>query len=104
MWKGTARYARPDDWIFASLRSKGTKPFYPDMVMVKRIRPAALRAGITRRIGWHTFRHSYSTMLIANGENVKVVQELMRHSNVAQHWRFIHRQESVRNAKRSKEL
>ena len=28
-----------------------------------------------------TFRHSYSTLLIANGENVKVVQELMRHAN-----------------------
>ena len=77
LWKETTRYARPDDWIFASSRSKGRKPFYPDMVMVKRIRPAALRAGITRRIGWHTFRHTYSTMLIANGENVKVVQELM---------------------------
>ena len=49
--------------------------------MVKQIRPAALRAGIKRRIGWHTFRHTYSTMLIANGENVKVVQELMRHAN-----------------------
>ncbi len=24
-------------------------------------------------------RHSYATLLIANGENVKVVQELMRH-------------------------
>jgi integrase len=81
MWKETTRYARPDDWIFASPRSKGRKPFYPDMVMVKRIRPAALRAGITRRIGWHTFRRTYSTMLIANGENVKVVQELMRHAN-----------------------
>ena len=41
----------------------------------------ALRAGITKRIGWHTFRHTYSTTLIANGENVKVVQELMRHAN-----------------------
>jgi integrase len=81
MWKETTRYARPDDWIFASPRSKGRKPFYPDMVMVKRIRPAALRAGITRRIGWQTFRHTYSTMLIANGENVKVVQELMHHAN-----------------------
>ena len=81
-WKETTRYAAPDDWVFASPRSRGRKPFYPDMVMVKRIRPAALRAGITRRIGWHTFRHTYSTMLIANGENVKVVQELMRrHSN-----------------------
>lgn len=81
LWKETTRYAAPDDWIFASPRSKGRKPFYPDIVMVKHIRPAALRAGITRRIGWHTFRHTYSTMLIANGENVKVVQELMRHAN-----------------------
>ena len=81
LWKEMTRYAHPDDWIFASPHSKRRKPFYPDMVMVKRIRPAALRAGITRRIGWHTFRHTYSTMLIANGENVKVVQELMRHSN-----------------------
>src|ERR1035437_4612304 len=28
-----------------------------------------------------TFRHSFSTMLMANGGNVKVVQELMRHAN-----------------------
>lgn len=28
---------------------------------------------------WHTFRHTCSTLLIANGENVKGVQELMRH-------------------------
>jgi integrase len=34
-----------------------------------------------KHVGWHTFRHSFSTMLIANGENVKVAQELMRHSN-----------------------
>jgi integrase len=81
LWKETTSYAQPDDWIFASPRSKGRKPFYPDMVMVKHIRPAALRAGITRRIGWHAFRHTCSTMLIANGENVKVVQELMRHAN-----------------------
>ncbi len=34
-----------------------------------------------KHVGWHTFRHSFSAMPIANGENVKVVQELMRHSN-----------------------
>ncbi len=38
-------------------------------------------AGIKKRVGWHTFRHSYSSLLVANGENVKVVQELMRHAS-----------------------
>lgn len=51
------------------------------MVLTKVIQTAALRAGVKKRIGWHTFRHTYSTTLIANGENVKVVQELMRHAN-----------------------
>jgi site-specific recombinase XerD len=40
-----------------------------------------LRAGIRKKIVWHTFRHTYSTLLIANGENVKVVQGLMRHAS-----------------------
>jgi site-specific recombinase XerD len=50
-------------------------------VLSKRIRPAAVRARIKKRISWHTFRHTYSSTLIANGENVKVVQELMRHAS-----------------------
>ena len=50
-------------------------------MLSKLIRPAAVRAGIKKRIGWHTFRHTYSSTLIANGENVKVVQELMRHAS-----------------------
>ena len=38
--------------------------------------------GITKRLGWHTFRHTYSTLLKDNGEDVKVVQELLRHASV----------------------
>ena len=81
MWKETSRYRQPGDWIFASARHQGKYPFWPDAVLQKVIRPAALRAGINKKIGWHTFRHSFSTILIANGENVKVVQELMRHAS-----------------------
>ncbi|MGC2324931.1 MAG: tyrosine-type recombinase/integrase, partial [Terriglobales bacterium] len=36
---------------------------------------------IMRHIGWHTFRHTFSTWLKANGEDVKTVQELLRHAN-----------------------
>ena len=37
---------------------------------MKIIQPAAIRAGIKKRVGWHTIRHSYSSLLVANGENV----------------------------------
>jgi integrase len=81
LWKETSKYRLMDDWIFASPPTDGRHPSWPDAVLQKVIRPAALRAGIRKVIGWHTFRHTYSTLLIANGENVKVVQELMRHAN-----------------------
>ena len=80
-WKQTSRYVQPEDWVFASPRTRGKNPYWPDALLSRVIRPAAARAGIRKHIGWHTFRHSFSTLLIANGENVKVVQELMRHAS-----------------------
>jgi integrase len=80
-WRELSKYRAPEDWVFASPRTKGKHPFRPDALLQKVIRPAAARAGITRRIGWHTFRHTFSTLLVANGENIKVVQELMRHAS-----------------------
>jgi integrase len=80
-WKPNSSYAQPEDWVFASPHARGRKPYWPDIVLSHVVRPAAARAGIRKHIGWHTFRHSFSTLLIANGENVKVVQELMRHAN-----------------------
>ncbi|HEY2858547.1 MAG TPA: tyrosine-type recombinase/integrase [Terracidiphilus sp.] len=40
-------------------------------------------AGIPGKIGWHTFRHTFATLLKANGEDIKTVQELLRHANIA---------------------
>src|SRR6185437_2443211 len=50
-------------------------------VMQYHIQPAAQRVGIEKQIAWHTFRHTYTTLLHANGEDVKVVQELLRHGS-----------------------
>ncbi|MBZ5509313.1 MAG: tyrosine-type recombinase/integrase [Acidobacteriia bacterium] len=40
-----------------------------------------MTVGITQRIGWHTFRHTYSSLLKANGADTKVMQELLRHAS-----------------------
>ena len=80
-WKEQSDYAKPDDWVFASPRKFGKMPYWPAILLRRIVRPAAIRASITKWISWHTFRHSYATSLIANGENIKVVQELMRHGS-----------------------
>src|SRR6266851_4040958 len=43
--------------------------------------PAAEKVGLGR-IGWHTFRHSHSSLLHALGVDLKVQQELLRHADI----------------------
>jgi hypothetical protein len=50
-------------------------------LMRNHIVPAAQRAGITNHLNWHVFRHTFSTLLASNGEDVKTVQSLLRHAN-----------------------
>jgi integrase len=66
------------DWVFAN---KAGRPRGQQNILHRHLRPAALRAGIGK-IGWHTFRHSYSTMLRGAGTDIKVQQELLRHSTI----------------------
>ncbi len=50
--------------------------------MLKRhIRCTAKNLGIEKNIGWRTFRRTDASLLKANGEDIKVVQELLRHAN-----------------------
>ncbi len=80
-WKEQTPYNQSADWVFASPEMKGKQPLWPENILRRYIRPAAVRAGIQKRIGFHTFRHSFGTLLKANGADVKTVQELLRHAN-----------------------
>jgi integrase len=80
-WRRSAHFRQPTDWVFASPVTQGRLPFWGQSLMRHYIRPTALKLGITKRIGWHTFRHSYSTLLKANGADIKVMQELLRHAS-----------------------
>ena len=79
--KDASEFKRPDDWVFASPKTGGIKPYWPDTVLDRQVLPAARRSGITKKVGWHTFRRSYATLLKASGADVKVVQDSLRHAN-----------------------
>lgn len=54
---------------------------WPDAILSHHVRPLAKKLGINKRTGLHTFRRPFSSLLTQNREDVKVVQELMRHAN-----------------------
>src|SRR6202049_3565641 len=56
-WRRCARFRQPTDWVFASPATQGSLPFWGQTLMRHFIRPTAIKLGITKRIGWHTFRH-----------------------------------------------
>jgi integrase len=68
------------DWVFASVQTSGRSPLWLDAALQRQLRPAAVRAGITKHV-WHMFRHSLATLLVKKKEGIKVVQELMRHAD-----------------------
>jgi integrase len=45
------------------------------------VKPAAVRAGIGK-VGWHTFRHMFSSILHQAGTNMAVQKELLRHADI----------------------
>lgn len=85
-WFRETPLREPEDWVFATNSSwagskRGKQPLWLSTVMRYHIDPVVRNLGIRKRVGWHTFRRTYATLLKANGEDVKVVQELLRHGS-----------------------
>src|SRR5271157_707639 len=84
-WYAVTPYKKPSDYVWATDANRagakrGKQPVWLSAVMRDYIQPAARKVGINKKMSWHTFRHTFSSILKANGEDVKVVQELLRHA------------------------
>ena len=76
-------------WVFpAKLRSrdprsgKEMRHHVLESVLQKAVKRAAQQVGIDKKVGCHTFRHSFATHMLENGVNIRVLQELLGHADV----------------------
>ena len=84
-WHVVTPYKKPSDYVWATDANRagakrGKQPVWLSTVMRDYIQPMARKLGIQKKMSWHTFRHTFSSILKGNSEDVKVVQELLRHS------------------------
>jgi integrase len=80
-WRSVTLYHADTDYLFPSVVKNGAQPLQPDMVLKRHIRPALKQIGVTKRIGFHSFRHGLAVMLRQQGVDLKTAQELLRHAN-----------------------
>jgi len=81
-WQQQSEWKTPEDWVFASPYFGGEFPYNPRHTARLHLWPAAKAAGIGDKIGWQSFRRTYSSLLRQMGADVKVQQSLMRHSDI----------------------
>ena len=68
-------------WLMDRCRGWGNR--ISRIMVFHLVKELASRAGITKTISPHTFRHSFATHLLEGGANLRAIQEMLGHESIA---------------------
>jgi integrase/recombinase XerD len=85
------RWKRPKVYLFPSTAGhRGVEEPMSDKTVWYACKQAAARAGIQKRIGAHTLRHSFATTLLEAGTDLRTIQLLMGHAHLEDTTVYLH--------------
>jgi integrase/recombinase XerD len=85
------RWKRPKVYLFPSTSGhRGVEHPISDKTVWYAVKEAGKRAGIPKRIGPHTLRHSFATNLMEAGTDLRTIQLLMGHAHLEDTTVYLH--------------
>ena len=78
------RWMRPKTYLFPGMIGgfRADKPITPKVIW-EAVQEAAQRAGIEKHVTPHTLRHTYATHLLEAGADLRTIQMLLGHADIA---------------------
>jgi site-specific recombinase XerD len=85
------RWKKPKVYLFPSTAGqRGVDAPISDKMVWWAVRKAARRAGLSKRIGPHSFRHSFATELLETGTDLRAIQLLLGHARLEDTTVYLH--------------
>ena len=81
------RRVRPRDWLFAG---QVPNQSLSRQAVVKAVASASQRAGLTKKVSPHSFRHAYAVHLLEAGTDVRKIQLLLGHHSLSTTARYLY--------------